>query len=177
MWSESAPLTRRYSATPWQCHVLGVPPRHRLHRSVQPEGLSDAHGGEGKVRQILPLDKHTQTHAYIINTRPSTTLNCSAFFFFLTTPLCVLLVLASAPSLPACISPGSGRGAPGCTASSKWRWPLCRDLWRKQSEGFQLILKGGQTSVALRSLTCEHEGVGLSLDLLVCQALSVLILQ
>lgn len=43
--------------------------------------------------------------------------------------------------------------------------------------GFQLILKGGQTSGALKSLTCEHEGVGLSLYLLVCQALSVLILQ
>lgn len=54
MWSESVPLTCRYSAAPWQCHVLGVPPRHRLHRSVQPEGLSDAHGGEGEAGQILP---------------------------------------------------------------------------------------------------------------------------
>lgn len=47
-------LTFRDSALPRQLHVLDVPPRHSLNRRVKPEGLSDAHGCEGKAGQILP---------------------------------------------------------------------------------------------------------------------------
>ncbi len=51
---------------------------------------------------------------------------------FLTTRFHVHLVLASAPSLPACISPDSVRGVLSYTASSRLHWLLCRDL-KKQS--------------------------------------------
>ena len=51
------PLTLGYCAAARQRHVLGVPPGYGLHRSVQPQSLSDAHGGEGKVGQILPVEK------------------------------------------------------------------------------------------------------------------------
>lgn len=62
---ESFFLTRWYYAIPGQHHILGVPPCYSLHRRVQPERLSDAHGGEGKIGQILPLDKCTHMYIHI----------------------------------------------------------------------------------------------------------------
>lgn len=60
---ESVPLTLRHRAIPRQRHILGVLPRHSLNRRVQPERLSDAHGGERKVGQILPA--HTCIYSHL----------------------------------------------------------------------------------------------------------------
>lgn len=45
-----------------QLHVLEVPPRDGLDRGVKPERLSDAHGGERKVGQVLPDHQSTHTN-------------------------------------------------------------------------------------------------------------------
>lgn len=52
--TELLPLTLRYCPVSWQRHVLGVFPSHSLHRRVQSEALSDAHGGVVEMGQILP---------------------------------------------------------------------------------------------------------------------------
>lgn len=59
-YPNEAGLAFRYHVASRQLHVLDVPPRDGLNRRVMPERLSDAHGGEGKARQIVPA--HQSTH-------------------------------------------------------------------------------------------------------------------
>lgn len=51
-------LTSRDCATAWQCQVLGVLPGDSLHWRMEPERLPNAHGGEGKAGQVIPLETH-----------------------------------------------------------------------------------------------------------------------
>lgn len=64
---QPVPLTSGDGAVPRQRHVLGVRPRHSLHWRVQPERLSDAHGGEGKVGQVLPLERYAIMHVHYLS--------------------------------------------------------------------------------------------------------------
>lgn len=59
-YTGEAELAFRDRVASRQLHVLGVPPRDSLNRSVKPERLSDAHGGEGKAGQILPDHQSTR---------------------------------------------------------------------------------------------------------------------
>lgn len=118
------------------------------------------------------INTHTFTH--VTRTRP----RCR----FTLRPNCGLttgfhLCRASGRPLPSCIAPDGRRGALNCTASSRWRWPSCRDL--RENTATCLFVYSQQNGLRVgpdRGLTCEHEGVGLGLYLLVRQASSVLIL-
>lgn len=64
-------LTSRDCATARQCQVLGVLPGDSLHWRMEPERLSNAHGGEGKAGQVIPLETY-------VHSMPA----FSFFFFF-----------------------------------------------------------------------------------------------
>lgn len=139
------PLTSGDCATTRKCQVLGVLPGDSLHWRMEPEWLSNAHGGEGKAGQVIPLETYSMCTVCLL----------SDFFFFgggvckqhmrpfnwwasLTNVSLLHHALAWDPSPPVGTGSGSGGGVPNCRASSKLRWLLCRGLQEKEHNSMLL---------------------------------------